>query len=215
MIALTLEMMQRRWPHGNQHVPGLIEGIVAAAPIVFPKYGLDAAMAMAHAMAQFSEECGQGLEMIESLNYTAKGLRKEWPTHFTPSMALRWEHNERMIGAIAYGGRMGNAPYPSFDGYNFRGQGLSQVTGREGVENLQRTLNAHDAGFNVVEKPELICSPQYALECGVADWIACKCLPPALADDLLLETERLNGGTTGLDERARQLGLWKTEFGLH
>jgi putative chitinase len=73
MTTLTLEMIQRRWPQGDQRVPGLVEGIVATAPVVFAEYGLNSPLVIAHAMAQFSEECGQGLEMIESLNYTAAG----------------------------------------------------------------------------------------------------------------------------------------------
>ena len=71
---LTLEIMQRRWPNGDQHIPGLLEGIVAAAPTVFPKYGLLSPLVVAHAMAQFSEECGQGLEMIENLSDPATEL---------------------------------------------------------------------------------------------------------------------------------------------
>src|SRR5271165_6476498 len=102
---LTLEIMQRRWPHGNQHIPGLLEGIVASSNDVFAKYGLDTPLVVAHAMAQFSEECGQGLEMVENLNYSKQGLLKTFPTHFTPGMAERCQHNPRIIADIAYGGR--------------------------------------------------------------------------------------------------------------
>jgi len=212
---LTIEMMSRRWPHADQHVAGLAEGIVASAPQIFESYGIaNKPMAIAHFMAQASEECGQGLEMIESLNYTAQRLRVIFPTHFTPAMAQRWAHNEKMIGEIAYGGRMGNAPPPSTDGYDFRGAGLTQVTGRDGVAALQRLLDAHSAGFSVLEDPELIIDPAHTLECGVADWIACGCLPFADKDDVVGETKKLNGGTNGLPERRRQLSLWKREFGI-
>ena len=37
---LTIQIMQSLWPRGDQHIPGLIEGIVTSAPTVFPKYGL-------------------------------------------------------------------------------------------------------------------------------------------------------------------------------
>ncbi len=212
---LTVEMMRRRWPNGDQHVAGLIEGIVASAPRVFESYGIaNKPLAIAHFMAQASEESGQGLEMIESLNYTAQRLRVVFPTHFTPAMAVRWAHNEKMIGEIAYGGRMGNAPPPSTDGFDFRGAGLTQVTGRDGVAALQKLLDVHGAGFSVLEDPELIIDPGHTLECGVADWIVCGCLPFAEKDDIVSETKKLNGGTNGLPERRRQLSLWKTEFGL-
>lgn len=206
---LTLEIMHRLWPHGDQHIPGLIEGIVNSAPAIFPKYGFTTALIVAHAMAQFSEECGSGLEMIENMNYTATRLRQVFPTHFTLSMAERYAHNSRMVADIAYGGRMGNAPPPSDDGYNYRGAGLSQVTGREGVETLQKVLDAHEAGFNVVEDPTLIIDPEHTLECGVADFVACGCLPYAEHDDIMGVTRRLNGGTNGLAERRRQLAIWK------
>jgi putative chitinase len=215
---LSLDMMKRRWPHGNQHIPGLIEGIGASAPAVIERYELaksgKLALVLAHAMGQFSEECGCGLEMTESLNYTATRLRQIFPTHFTPSMAERWAHNEKMIGEIAYGGRMGNAGPPSTDGFDFRGAGLSQVTGREGFAALQKKLDAMNAGFSIVDDPELIINPALTFECGIADWIVCGCLPHAERDDVLGETRALNGGLNGLDERRRQIGLWKKEFGI-
>ncbi len=212
MVQLTIEMMHRRWPHGDQHIPGLIEGLVEAAPVVFPKYGVTSPLAIAHFMAQASEECGQGLEMIENMNYSAERLLQVFPTHFTPAMAARAAHNPRMIADIAYGGRMGNAPPPSDDGFRFRGAGLSQVTGRDGYARLQAFLTEHGAQLDILEDPTLIISPKHTLECGLADWIVCGCLPPAERDDLRGETRALNGGLNGLDERRRQLRLWKGEL---
>jgi putative chitinase len=211
---LTLEMMQHRWPYGDQHIPGLLEGIVATAAEVFAKYGLSSPLLVAHAMAQFSEECGQGLEMIENLNYSAKRLLEVFPTHFTPAMAERWAHNPEVIGEIAYGGCMGNAPPPSRDGYIFRGAGLSQVTGREGVARLQAFLTGQGADIDILANPGLIIDPAHTLECGVADWVICGCLPNAVKDDIVGETKALNGGLNGLAERRRQLALWKVELGI-
>jgi putative chitinase len=218
-MILNLQIMQHRWPRGDQHVAGLLEGIVSVSEAVFTKYGLQTAddhrsrLVIAHAMAQFSEEAGQGLELVESTNYSAAGLLHTFPTHFTPSMAQRCAHNPKIIACIAYGGRMKNAPPPSTDGYDFRGRGLSQVTGREGYEALQKELSARGLDINIMENPDLIISPKYTLECGVADWVLCGCLPFAEKDDLLHETEKLNGGVIGLAERERQLVLWKKEFG--
>ena len=214
MTDLTIDMMRHRWPVGDQHVPGLIEGIVASAPVVFPKYGVTTQLAIAHFMAQASEESGQGLELVENMNYSAERLREVFPSHFTPAMAARAAHNPRMIADIAYGGRMGNAPPPSDDGFRFRGAGLSQVTGRDGYAKLQAALKDHGADFDILRDPELIIDPALTLECGVADWIVCGCLPHAERDDLIGETRALNGGLNGLDERRRQLTLWKHEMSL-
>src|ERR1043166_7680759 len=117
------------WPHGDAKVPGLVEGIIAAAPTVFPKYGMTSPLVIAHAMAQFLGEGDAGLEMQENMNYSAARLLQVFPTHFTHDQAIRLQHNPRAIADQAYGGRMGNRPPPSDDGWNLRGQGLSHVTG--------------------------------------------------------------------------------------
>jgi putative chitinase len=200
-------MLQKHWPHADQHVPGLIEGLIKSAPAVFPKYGYSTSISIAHAMAQFSEECGAGIEMEENMNYTASRLLQVFPTHFSSSSAANAAHNPRRVADIAYGGRMGNKPYPSDDGWNFRGRGFSQVTGREGYGKL-----AAKTGFDLLNHPELLSDPDHALECGVADLVLCGCLPYSLHDDLVDETKRLNGGLNGLAERRRWLSIWKSEL---
>jgi putative chitinase len=207
MGDLSLAMLQKHWPHGDQHVPGLMEGIVKSAPAVFLKYGLGSPLVIAHALAQFSHECGAGLEMVENLNYSAQGLMNTWPTRLGPTRAAQYAHNPQMIADAVYGGRMGNAPPPSDDGWNFRGRGLSQVTGREGYAKL-----AAKTGLDLLEDPGLLSDPDHALECGVADWVLCGCLPHAVADDIVAETRALNGGLIGLAERRQWLAVWKAEL---
>lgn len=206
--ALTLQVLQKLWPHADQHVSGLAAGIVASAPSVFEKYGIGSTLVVAMMFGQFSHECGAGLEMVENLNYSALGLRKTWPTHFTALMADRYAHNPRMIADIAYGGRMGNAPPPSDDGWNYRGRGLSQCTGRDGYEAL-----AEKTGLDILANPGLLSEPATALECGVADFIICGCLAPAKDGDVLGVTKKLNGGTNGLAERVNWTRLWRSALG--
>ncbi len=201
---LPAAVLRKLWPNGDQHVPGLLEGIIAAAAIVFPKYGVTTSLVVAHAMAQFSEESGAGLEMVENDNFTEAQLLKLFPSHFTGSMAERLQHNPRMICDVAYGGRMGNAPPPSDDGYNYRGRGLSQCTGKAGYEKL-----AAKTGLDVLNNPDLLSAPATALECGVADFVLCGCLPHAEKDDVVGVTKALNGGTNGLAVREAWLKKWK------
>lgn len=201
--------LSRLWPHGDQHVPGLVAGMIASAPTVFAKYNITTPLTLAMMMGQFSEECGAGLEMVENLNYSADGLTRTWPSHFTGSMAQRYAHNPRQIADIAYGGRMGNAPPPSDDGWNYRGRGLSQCTGKEGYAKL-----AAKTGLDIVGHPEFLSDPQHALECGVADFVLCGCLPFAERGDLLNVTKHLNGGTIGLSERSAWTVKWKRALGV-
>jgi putative chitinase len=212
---LILESMQAMWPNGNNSVPGLVEGIVAAAPTVFPKYGLNSDLAIAHAMAQFSHECGAGTEMAENINYTAKRACQIWPSRFRSeedcfatvgSSAGDPDFCIKLIDNV-YGGRNGNRP-GTHDGSAYIGRGLSQVTGRGNYEALGARV-----GLDLVNEPDLVNAPANALECGVADFIMCGCLPFAQADDVKGVTKHLNGGFTGLDERTLWLARWKTALG--
>lgn len=210
--AFSLGVLARLWPHGNQHIPGLLEGIANAAPTVFAKYEIATPLVIAHMFAEFSEECGAGLEMVENGNYSEQGLLATFPTHFTGSMAQRYAHNPRMIFDVAYGGRMGNAPPPSDDGWRYRGMGLSQLTGKDNHAKLQAFLMSHGATFDIVANPELIISPAHTLEVGVADYVLCGCVPHAQLDDIVAETKALNGGLNGLAVREHWLATWKREL---
>jgi len=198
------EALLRLWPNGDRAVPGLRAGMIARAPAVFQQYGITTPLLAAHVMAQISHECGAGTEVIENLNYSAARLMQVWPSRF-PSLASArpYANNPKALANKVYNGRMGNA-VGSDDGWNFRGRGAVQTTGREGYQRL-----AVLTGLDVVNDPALVNDPRYFLACGVADFILCGCLPFAQADDIAGVTKRLNGGTIGLDARRQWLAQWK------
>jgi putative chitinase len=200
--------LRKLWPSGDEKIPGLRAGIIASAPAVFARYGITTPLLVAHVMAQGSHECGAGHEVVENLSYSAERMTQVWPSRF-PSVASAapCAHNPRVLADKVYNGRMGNRP-GSDDGYNFRGQGFSQTTGRDEYERLGKLT-----GLDLVNHPELLIDPAHFLECGVANFVLCGCLPFAKADDLLNVTKRLNGGTVGLDQRWQWLAKWKAELG--
>lgn len=194
------------WPNGDQKVPGLRAGIIASAPAVFAKYGVKDSLVLAHIMAQISHECGAGHDVVENLNYTAERMTQVWPSRFrTIAEALPYAGNPRALANKVYNGRMGNR-IGSDDGYNFRGRGGSQTTGREGYERV-----AKQTGLDVVNHPEILIDPKYFLECAVSDFINCGCMPFAKADDIENVTKKLNGGYIGLAERRAWLVKWKSQ----
>ena len=202
------EALSRLWPNGDTRIPGLRAGIVAAAPEVFAKYGIATPRLAAHVMAQISHECGAGHEVVENLNYTAARMMQVWPSRFpTLAAAAPYAGNPRALADKVYNGRMGNAA-GSDDGWNFRGRGASQTTGRDGYARLARAT-----GLDLVAHPDLVNDPAHFLECGVADFVLCGCLPFARADDILNVTRRLNGGTVGLAQREAWLAKWKAALG--
>lgn len=196
------------WPNGDEKVSGLRDGIAASAATVFAKYGITSPLLVAHVMAQISHECGAGRDVVESMSYTAVRMTQVWPSRF-PSVASAapYAQNPRALANKVYNGRMGNAA-GSDDGYNFRGRGGSQTTGREGYERVKK-----QTGLDVVNHPEILIDPEYFIECAVSDFVNCGCLPFAKADDVLNVTKRLNGGTVGLQDRIEWLGRWKRALG--
>lgn len=198
------EALTRLWPRGDEKIPGLRVGMIENAPAVFRKYGINTPLLVAHVMAQISHECGAGHDVVENLNYTAGRMMQVWPSRF-PSMASAapYAGNPRALANKVYNGRMGNAA-GSDDGWNFRGRGASQTTGREGYARLAKAT-----GLDVLNHPALVNDPRHFMECGVADFINCGCLPYAKSDDIVGVTRRLNGGTVGLNERRAWLSKWK------
>jgi putative chitinase len=200
--------LMRLWPNGDRKVAGLRAGIVASAPAVFARYGITTPLLVAHVMAQISHECGAGNDVVENMNYSAGRMMQVWPSRFpTMASAQPYAGNPRALANKVYNGRMGNAA-GSDDGWNFRGRGASQTTGREGYARVNKAT-----GIDVISQPELLIDPRYFLLCGVSDFVNCGCLPFAKADDVLGVTRRLNGGTVGLAQRKAWLAKWKAALG--
>jgi putative chitinase len=208
--------LPKLWPHGNSVVPGLIEGTIATAPAVFEKYNITSDLVVAHILAQFTEESGGGTEMKENMNYSAARLLHVFPTHFTTAQAYAMQHNPRLIADQAYGSRMGNHPGTD-DGWNFRGQGFSQLTGRSNYEALGKTTK-----LDLVNHPEFLLDPQHAFDCAVGDFIMCGCMPYAIKDDLIGVSSMLNVGhyvsnparINGFGLRKQQLAICKHALGV-
>lgn len=152
---------------------------------------------------------GAGNDVVENLNYSAQGLMNTWPARFDAAKAAAFAHNQQKIANEVYNGRMGNRPGTD-DGWNFRGRDGSQVTGREGYSRLRQKV-----GLDLTNEPDLVNDPEHFLECAVADFIICGCLPFAAQDDVSGVTYHLNGGHIGLSARIAWLARWKAALNLN
>jgi putative chitinase len=198
------EALFHLWPHGDDKIPGLRQAMVEAAPSVFLKYGINTKTAILQFMAQISHECGAGLDVEENLSYSAQRMCEVWPTRFrTPEEAAPYAHNPRALANKVYNGRMGNA-IGTNDGFNYRGRGATQVTGREGYAKLGQKV-----GLDLLGSPSLVNEPEKFLECGAADFALCGCVFPAISDDIKTVTLKLNGGYVGLAQRQQWLSRWQ------
>lgn len=222
MSLITLSQLQKYWPHGDSRVSGLMEGIAATADTVFPKYGITTELTVALLFGQFSEETGGGIDMIEDIRYTPARACQLWPSRFS-SVNDVYQKVDSFVGDPqfdiklmdnVYGNRMGNRP-GTHDGSTYIGRGLSQCTGRGETNPPSGYIGVGiKTGLDVLNHPEILIAPNTALECGVADFILCGCLPFAEKGDVLNTTKRLNGGTIGLQERINWTNIWRQELGV-
>jgi putative chitinase len=112
-------------------------------PIVnaLPDYEIVTVMRVAAWLAQMGHESGDLREVQENLNYSAKGLRGVFPRYFpTDEMALEYQRKPEKIASRVYGGRMGNGPEETQEGWKFHGRGLVQITGKENYSHCSQAL---------------------------------------------------------------------------
>ena len=202
-------------------MPGLLEGIATSAPTVFPKYGITTPLTVALMFGQFSEETGGGVDMVEDIRYSPARACQLWPSHFSGVNDLYAkigshvgdpQFDVKLMDAV-YGNRMGNRA-GTHDGSTYIGRGLSQCTGRGETTPPSGYIGVGlKTGLDVLDHPEILSAPSTALECAVADFVLCGCLPFAERGDVLNTTKRLNGGTNGLADRESWTTAWRHEFG--
>lgn len=138
----------------------------------------------------------------ENLNYSPAALRRQWPHRFTEEMANRFGRtanhpaDQRAIASVAYGGRYGNRPYPSDDGWRYRGRGPIQLTFLDNYRAF-----AQDTGIDVVSNPDLVARPDIGATAAAWYWRTRGCDKLAEAEDLTGLCRKINGGLNGLTER--------------
>jgi putative chitinase len=116
-------------------------------------------------------------------------------------------YTAELANGTAYEGRTDLGNTQPGDGPRFKGRGLIQITGRANY-----TSYGNDRGKDYITglNPTLLATdPNIAADCSGWFWATRHLNALADNDDLLTITERINGGTNGLDDRARRLKLAK------
>lgn len=176
-----------------------LAGATVAIEPIGKRFGIDNLVSMAHFLGHMAHE-SQGLTVFEEgLSYTAKRLVEVWPSRFpTIAAATPYARNPKALANRVYNGRMGNRTGTN-DGYDYRGSGPLQHTGRSEFERV-RTRTSVD----VVARPDdlrdksnanihLLAAASYFIDRGA--------LAPAKRGDVTGSTKAINGGTIGLADR--------------
>jgi len=141
---------------------------------------------LAYCFATAFHETGAKMQpVVENLTYTsAVRIRDVWPTRFpSTASATPYVRKPQELANKVYGTRMGNLG--GNDGWNYRGRGFVQLTGRD---NYKRA--GHALGVDLLTFPELAEEPETAaaiLYCGMMEgWFTGKKLSdyfkPGLTD---------------------------------
>jgi putative chitinase len=167
---------------------------------VLTKYAITTPLRIAHFMAQILHECAALTIREENLNYSAERMVEVWPSRFPNVEAAQpYAHNPQALANKVYNGRMGNAT-GSNDGWNFRGRGLLQITGRDAYEDLGNVL-----GIPLAQAPSLASGAENCVAVAAAEWTKKGCNALADADDLRGITRAINGGLIGYNQRLEWL----------
>lgn len=183
---------------------------------ILPKYGMDSKDIVEEFLPNVLVECAEFTTFEENLNYRADALIKMFGRHrISISQANQFgktpEHpaNKIAIANCIYGGEWGKINLGNTlpnDGWDFRGAGILQITGRglttQFTAYYNRTFNQSLSATQVAammrNKEDLTISTH------AAAWffsIAKKLIPMALADNFKDIVKRINGGYNGINER--------------
>lgn len=168
--------------------------------IIQNTYEINTRLRMSHFVAQTMEESENYTRLSENLNYSADGLLKIFPSHFTQSDAQLYQHHPDKIANRAYGNRMGNGDEASGDGWKYRGSGYIMTTGKNNF-----TLESNKLKVDFVNNPDLLRTHQYALMSAGDFWYSNGINKIAdlgtSTDTITLITKKINNGINGLQQR--------------
>lgn len=160
-------------------------------------------------VAQLAHESGNFSSYVENLNYSAASLARVWPTRFANASgspnatAYRIARNPKEIAKAVYNGRMGNRAGTD-DGWNYRGRGAVQVTGRSNYERVSRVMYSAglcDTPTHFLVHPEELGTLPNAIHSAGAFWNISNL---SSVTDFKTLTKRINGGLTGYEDRLKK-----------
>ncbi|HEX9984919.1 MAG TPA: glycoside hydrolase family 19 protein [Thermoanaerobaculia bacterium] len=207
MIPVTSEQLRSLAPRPQ----AVYASAFTEADTVLAKYAINATpLRLAHFMAQVLHESGKLTILTESMNYSPEGMigtfgKRRVSEAQAQALGRTAAHpaNQRAIANLVYGGAWGRTNLGNTDpddGWNFRGTGLLQMTGRDSRLRIGKAL-----GVDLVGTPELALDPRHVLYIAAEEWSQKGCNPFADADDITRVTKLINGGNIGLDERKKLL----------
>lgn len=172
-------------------------------------YSIDSPKRIAAFLAQVGHETLSLSALVESLNYSPDRLREvcmrarkgsRW--HSLLPRVAELARNPQGLAEAAYGGRMGNGPEGSGDGWKFRGRSPIHITGLVNYEAItEALLQRFPAVPDLVRNPEQLELPEWGALSAGAFWDENELNAIADTGDIDKVSRRVNGGKAGLSDR--------------
>lgn len=185
------------------------------------KFGITNKLEQAHFMAQASHESGDFTKFTEGTKYRFGRAKAIWPTRKSAIQAKQNELKAKdtdfcpqpWLFNTVYGSRMGNENNGTNDndGFDYRGGGIFQLTGKKNHLNFLNWLNKQGKhlGLTIEAVDEFVKSEEGSILSAIWFWQAKSVGTAARADNAKKVSVLINGGTIGLDERLKLTEKYK------
>jgi predicted chitinase len=197
----------------------LREPLAQALSVEMPKWGIDRPLIILHFLAHLAHESGEWTIKRENMRYTAARIMAIFGVG-KHSARITWDEAKKLAGnARALANRVYGTGNPKKakelgntgpnDGYDFRGGGDIQSTGRGTYAWL-----AKKTGLPLTQNSDLIGEMPHRVRCACAEWTRLSrsgksASEWALQDNLRMSTYAVNGGQNGINDRTEKLARAK------
>ncbi len=169
MQSLTVEELRQCCP---QAADDIVAAIVANQATL-ERAQINTPLRLSHFLAQCAHETG-GLTIIrEDTSWTPRQMCALWPGRFKTALdprILACRGDPQRLAELAYGGRQDLGNVAEGDGWEYRGGGLLQITGRAAYHAAGLGI-----GIDLEGMPEMIEDPVISLNAAVWYWNKHQC----------------------------------------
>ncbi|MBW1295647.1 glycoside hydrolase family 19 protein [Aquimarina litoralis] len=151
----------------------------------FVQFSMNTCLNKAHFFAQVKQEVGNSVDVentAENMNYRVSALISTFTSSFGRNPAKAHEYgrkpgqsaNVQAIANYAYANRNGNGNFASGDGWNYRGRGFLQLTGRTNYNNANQIIQSlyPESGIDIIANPILVSTDvRVAMISAMAYWV--------------------------------------------
>ncbi len=191
--------------------------VILQIPDTAKKFNITTNLRLAHFLSQCSHESGGFKSIRENLNYSEELLLKTFKSDFDVNKdkviseiesrrAKLIARKPEEIGNFVYANQNGNGNEASGDGWNFRGRGYIQLTGRSNYKKFSDFI-----GEDCISNPDLVAT-KYPLASAAFFFNNNKlwdiCDGGSDEEDVKKLTKRVNGGLNGIEDRQKKFKVY-------